>query len=220
MLKHFIAVFLIVAAVVSAAAQANTGSKGHSSPSLKLTTRTDRHVYRMSEEITMEVQLLNTGTQDVYVWDWDLCWNPARGFSIYVTAKDGSPVSSDVLFDCLPPPPQPGNVYQFIKLQPDEFHGTVATFKVKDLINKPGEFDIEVTFNSFISGGFVQKYLAGDPIAKLPVWTMEQPTITAAPVHVVIRPAGPPKAKTRSLSKVIGAKGGSNPHGFTRQILS
>ena len=101
----------------------------------------------MSGEITMETQLLNTSTEDVYVWDLDFCWNPARGFSMYITMKDGSGVNGDFLLDCVPPPPKPGNVYQFIKIGPGELHGRTDTFKVKDLINKPGEFDIEVTFN-------------------------------------------------------------------------
>jgi hypothetical protein len=102
-------------------------------------------------------------------------------------------VNGDFLLDCVPPPPKPGNVYQFIKIGSGELHGRTDTFKVKDLINKPGEFDIEVTFNSFISSSFIsssfiQKFLVNDPIAKLPVWTMEQPTITASRVHVVINP--------------------------------
>ena len=64
-------------------------------PALELAVRTDRQTYRMSEKIRMEAQLLNTGKEDVYIWDWDLCWNLARGLSMYVTKPDGKAVHGD-----------------------------------------------------------------------------------------------------------------------------
>jgi hypothetical protein len=59
----------------------------------------------------------------VYIWEWDLCWNFARGLSMYLTTADGTPVRGDFLFDCVPPPPKEGNVYAFIKLEPGRFYG-------------------------------------------------------------------------------------------------
>jgi hypothetical protein len=88
---------------------------------LELAVRTDQQTYRMADKIRMETRLLNTGSEDVYLWDWDLCWNPARGLSMYLTTADGSVVHGDFLFDCVPPPPQEGNVYAFIKLEPGGF---------------------------------------------------------------------------------------------------
>jgi hypothetical protein len=46
-----------------------------------------------------------------------LCWNIARGLSMYLIAPDGSPAHGDFLFDCVPPPPKEGNVYAFIGLE-------------------------------------------------------------------------------------------------------
>jgi len=107
---------------------------------------------------------------------------------MYITEKKGSPVRSSFWLDCLPPPAQKGDVYQFIRLKPHEFHGSLDKFKVKDFINKPGEYDMQITFNSFISDSYIQEFLASDPIAKLPVWTMEKPTVEASPVHIVVTP--------------------------------
>ena len=184
MVKCFVAAFLVFAAILSVAQ-----STSNQSPSLKLSVRTDRQVYRLSEEMILETQVLNVGPRDVYIWESDLCWNPARGFSMYITAtKGGSPVSSNVLLDCLPPPPQTGDAYQFIKIKPREFHGTWDALKIKDFVNKPGEYDIEVTFNSFLSDTFIHKYFAGDPIAKLPLWTNDKPPLTAPLVHIVVKP--------------------------------
>ena len=48
----------------------------------------------------METQLLNTGNEDVYIWNWDLCWNPARGLT---TLDHGGRLSvhGDFLFDAV-----------------------------------------------------------------------------------------------------------------------
>jgi hypothetical protein len=187
MLRQLLAVAAVVfVAIFPMRAQSTGGDKQVKSSSLKLEVRTDRRAYRMSETILLETQLSNVGASDVYVWNWDLCRNPARGFSMYIKAKDGRPVQSQVLLDCLPPPPKPDTPYQFIKITPRKFHGTIDSFKVKDFINKPGEYYIEVTFNSFLSGDFMQEAFANDPIAKLPLWTMEKPTVTAPPVHIVV----------------------------------
>ena len=157
-------------------------------PALELAVRTDQHTYRMSDKIRMETRLLNTGNGDVYIWDWDLCWNPARGLSMFLTTPDGSPVHGDFLFDCVPPPPKEGNVYAFIKLEPGRFYGVADEIKVTDVVSKPGEYDINVAYKSFASRSLTKEFLQHDPISKLPLWTMEQPTITAPRVHIVVKP--------------------------------
>jgi hypothetical protein len=117
-MQRFVLSCLIAAAMSSAvAAQVNKEDKPASS-ALQLTVRTDKKTYRMSDKVRMETQLLNTGNEDVYIWEWDLCWNFARGLSMYFTTADGTPVQGNFLFDCVPPPPKEGNVYAFIKLEP------------------------------------------------------------------------------------------------------
>lgn len=187
-MRRFVLSCLIAAAVTSAlAAQVNKADK-RASPPLQLTVRTDHHTYRMSDTVRMETRLLNTGNEDVYIWEWDLCWNFARGLSMYLTTPDGSPVKGDFLFDCVPPPPKEGNVYAFIKLEPGRFYGIADEIKVTDIVSKPGEYDIGVTYNSSISDSFIKEFLKNDPISRLPVWTMEQPAIKAPSVRIVIKP--------------------------------
>ncbi len=187
-MRKVLLVFLIIATMTLAvAAQVNKAEK-LAAPALELAVRTDQQTYRMSDKIRMETQLLNAGNEDVYIWEWDLCWNPARGLSKYLTAKDGSPVHGDLLLDCVPPPPREGYVYAFIKLEPGRFYGVADEIKVTDVVSKPGEYDISVTYSSFISRSSIKEFLKIDPISKLPVWTMEQPTITAPRVHIVVKP--------------------------------
>lgn len=180
-------VLVCLATASMAVAQSNKASKP-AAPPLELTVKTDRQSYRMSDKIRMEARLLNAGNEDVYIWQWDLCWNPARGLSMYVTTLEGLDVHGDFLFDCVPPPPSEGRVYDFIKLEPGRFYGVADEIKVTDVVSKPGEYDIKVTYNSFISGSFIKKFLGHDPISKLPLWTMEQPTITAPRLRIVVKP--------------------------------
>jgi len=187
-MQKLILVYLMIAAMTSAVVAQVNKAERPAAPSLELAVRTDQQTYRMSDKIRLETRLLNTGNEDVYIWEWDLCWNPARGLSMYFTTSDGSPAHGDFFFDCVPPPPKEGNVYAFIKLEPGRFYGVADEIKVTDVVSKPGEYDIGVTYNSFVSRSFIKESFKHDPIAKLPLWTMEQPTITAPRVHIVVKP--------------------------------
>lgn len=50
------------------------------------------------------------------------------------------------MLDCVPPPPKEGNVYAFIRLQPGRFYGLADEINVSDVVNKPGEYDLTVTY--------------------------------------------------------------------------
>jgi hypothetical protein len=186
-MRNFVLLYLTIAAVTSAVGQQNKALTPDPT-ALRLTVRTDRHTYRMSDKIKMEAQLLNAGKEDVYIWDWDLCWNPARGLSMYVTTPDGVAVHGDLLFDCLPPPPAGDHLNAFIKLEPGRFYGIADEIKVTDVVTKPGQYNIDVTYNSFLSRRLINESLSHDPISKLPLWTMEQPTIKSHRLRIVVQP--------------------------------
>lgn len=186
-MRKLVLIYVALAAMAASAGQSNKGPTSDP-PVLRLVVRADRQTYRMSDKIKMEIQLLNVGNEDVYIWDWDLCWNPARGMSMYVTTPDGVAVHGNLLFDCVPPPPSEGHVYAFIKLEPGRFYGIADEINVTDVVSKPGRYNIVVTYNSFLSRSFIKKFLSNDPIANLPVWTMEQPAIKAFRLHIVVQP--------------------------------
>lgn len=179
---------VLTVAVLSLIGAASAQSNGHQKSALELAVRTDKTVYRMSDEMRLETRITNVSSNDIYLWDWDLCWNPARGLSLHIQAADGSEVNGAFLLDCVPPPPSKGSISQFVKLGPHAFHGHFDAFKLKDLVNKPGEYDIEVTFKSFIFSEWISKYLADDPIGKLPLWTADQDALRAPRIHVTVKP--------------------------------
>jgi hypothetical protein len=80
---------------------------------LQLTIKTERNVLRMSDTLEMETRLTNWGNKDSYIWEEDMCWNPARGLSMRVMTSAGKDVQGPSLLDCLPPPPREGDAYQF-----------------------------------------------------------------------------------------------------------
>ena len=100
----------------------------------------------------------------------------------------GKDVQGRVLLDCVPPPPREGDVYQFFKLPPQRFYGLDEDFKVSDLVNGPGEYRIAASFSSFSSSDWPSKYLEKDPIAKLPLWTIEEPRIMSNRIRIVVKP--------------------------------
>ena len=181
-----IRVLIVVAAISSLAQAANKPAQRQMQ--LQLTAKPDRLVYRMSDTIKVQTQLLNTGIGDVYVWGSDLCWNMARGLSIYLVRSDGSPARGKVLFDCLPPPPSNGEAEGFLKLRAGASHATSDDFTASDLVDKPGEYDLQITFTSFLSRKWIRQFYPSKPIAKLPIWTLEEPKLTSPRVHLTIKP--------------------------------
>jgi hypothetical protein len=155
---------------------------------LELTLRADRNVYKMSDTLRLETQLRNVSEEDVYIWQWDMCWNQARGLSMSIVDTDGKYVQSRFLLDCVPPPPRRGDPYQFFKLVPGSFYGRTQDFKLKDFLSKPGEYDVSATFNSFLSSEWVAQVLESEPISKLSLWTMEHPTVSSNRIRILVKP--------------------------------
>jgi hypothetical protein len=153
-----------------------------------LAIKADRKVYNLSDSLHLETRLTNVGKGDIYIREWDLCWNPARGLSMRIVDVQGNSVRGRALLDCIPPPPREEDVYQFIRLGPDRFYGVAEDFPISDLVNGPGEYDIAATFRSFLSSEWVGEFLGKDPIAKLPLWTIEQPVLTSNRVHITVEP--------------------------------
>jgi hypothetical protein len=105
-----------------------------------------------------------------------------------IIGADGKDIASPFLPDCLPPPPRQGDAYQFIKLSPGRFYGLAEDIKISELVNRPGEYDVLATFSSFLSSNWIAEYLGNQPIAKLPLWTREQPTVSSNRIHISVKP--------------------------------
>lgn len=156
-------------------------------PQLELALKTDRDTYRLSDTLHLETRLTNVGQTDVFIWEWDLCWNPARGLTMRITDAQGKDVQGRILLDCVPPPPRQGDVYQFFRLARGDFHGRAEDFAVSDLVNGPGEYNISAFFSGSLSRNWIAEFLAKDPIGKLPLWTMDKPPLTSNRVRINVK---------------------------------
>lgn len=155
---------------------------------LRLSVRVDGHSYQMGDILTLEAQLTNVSDDALFLNEWDLCWNFARGLVLRVIDSRGSDVRTDVLLDCVPPPPRAGDVYRFVKIDSGRFYGSVTEFRIRDLVNQPGEYNLDVKFESSLSAKWVSEFLRNDPISKLPLWTIEKPPLKAPRIHITVMP--------------------------------
>jgi hypothetical protein len=176
---------LLLVAVIGQAGE-SSDSTSERITKVELTLKAEHDIYRMSDTLQMEIRLSNSGGKDVYIWEKDMCWNPARGLSVRITTSAGKYVQSPALLDCLQPPPAAGDAYQFVKISPRTFYGHVHRFKVSNLVDKPGEYTLFATFNSFLSAHFIAETFPREPISKL--WTTDMPTITSNRIHIKVRP--------------------------------
>jgi len=185
MVGRFAVVAVIILAVVAATEQAPVAKRvDEAAPPLRLSVRVDQQSYRMSDTMMLETQLTNVSSNAVFLNEWDLCWNFARGLVLHVMDAKGSEVRTDFFADCVPPPPRAGDVYQFVKIDGGRFYGCASQFVIHDIVNKPGAYDLDVSFESSISAKWVSEFLRNDPISKLPLWTMEKPTLKAPRLHI------------------------------------
>jgi hypothetical protein len=183
--------WLVIAAVLSwttTRAAKPAGNRDSQTLPLELILTADRSAHRMSGTLKLETQLRNVSNEDIYIWEWDLCWNPARGLTMWIEGADGKTVQGRSLPDCVPPPPDPGDPYQFVKLGPGKLYGVFEEIKLTDYLNAPGEYDIHATFRSFLSSQWITEDFGNDPISKLRLWTMERPVVSAKRIHITVKP--------------------------------
>jgi hypothetical protein len=155
---------------------------------MALTIRTNQQSYRMGDRVPLEVQLTNTGTSTLYLFD-DVCWNPGNFLTIHVFTTEGKEVSGkgDYLRDCLPPPPRRDDISSFIRLKPGTFYGVQEDFTARELVPGPGDYDIVVYYEGALSADWIAKY-GGAKMAELPVWTRDRSVLTSNNLRVSLRP--------------------------------
>jgi hypothetical protein len=155
---------------------------------LELGVTAPRQTYRIKDKVRLEVRLRSTGNRDLYLFD-DICWNPGNLLNVHVFNPVGKEVSgkSDFLRDCLPPPPpKTDDISRFRLLKPGAAYEVTEDFSIRELVPKPGDFDVLVAYHSGISAKWIREY-GGEKIASLPVWTSELPTVASNRIHIVAR---------------------------------
>ena len=165
---------LILSSCSLAAAQA-TDPK----PELAVTLRSIKPSYRITEEIQLEVQLLNAGHRSFLIRR-PLGWGYGRT-DIGVFDSKGKQVVTTVLADELPPPPV---AEDFLNLGPHEFFGVLVQEPITNFVNAPGRYEFVVNYTSHVSEEWVRDHLK----LPTPFWSRERGTVQSKRVTIIVTP--------------------------------
>ena len=141
----------------------------------------DRKTYSISYKLKMEVQLTNISQEDIYVYEWYLCWGQGPALNLQVFDASGKFIGPGFTFDCVPPPPKPGDLTQFARIEPAKFYGIRDTFGLRELVKKSGEYDLVVQCGAFLP----TDYWAKEGFPNLNYWTSKHPRLKAK-VHITV----------------------------------
>ena len=169
--------FLFVVAVSSSPSSARAQEQ-IIKPTLSVSLRSVRPSYSIKQNIRLEIQLENVGTESLLLcrkWGWGVGRTNVR-----VIASNGKEVFTNFLADELPPPPRDAD---FIDLGEGEFFGTRLNENAKHLVNTPGTYDFFVEYTSFVSEEWVRQYLNLPP---LQLWSRERGTIFSNKIRIEI----------------------------------
>jgi len=192
-LRKQIGVWLLVASAILCSAQ-QAREKRESAPPLyrslrlSLAIRTDGQIYNLNDAVPLEVQLTNTGSGTLYLFD-DVCWNPGNFLTLEVFTASGKEVSVPITYlrDCLPAPPRRNDTSRFFRLEPQAFYGVIEKYAVRELVAEPGEYDIVVHYEAALTTDWIAKY-GGAKIAALPIWTREHQPLTSNRLRISVKP--------------------------------
>lgn len=170
-----IPVFLLLLMSVSLA----YSQKQKNNPKLEVSIRSQKTTYSLKEDLQLEIQLTNTGTDSLFI-DGGLFFDDGR-LNLWIFDEKGKQVYLTLPRDLLPPPPP--NKRNFLELHKDDFFGLRVNEPLKDLVNSPGTYEIVVDYMSFIPEDWARKYLRL-PIAKL--WTLERGKVTSNRIRITV----------------------------------
>jgi len=146
---------------------------------LQVMATADKHKYRMSETLSLEVRISNKSriAQTIY---GRLAWGELAGLMLDIHDSEGKKIRSDRLDDNLPVPSTFENERYFVTLGRNHFLGIVRTDLVKDLFPKPGTYLLAVRYQSPVPRG--TRPAIKDVISR------EQGLFQSNPIRITIEP--------------------------------
>ncbi|HKP45303.1 MAG TPA: hypothetical protein VJT50_01780 [Pyrinomonadaceae bacterium] len=119
---------------------------------LDVSIRADKRRYRRSDDIDLEVMLINTsGVKDIFVYG-TLEFGLRASLMVYRRDAKGRNVPTRFFPHAWELPPARSDTSAFVKLLPDHFLGTFSRSSIQKLgMVKPGRYSLWVEYNSPIS---------------------------------------------------------------------
>ena len=150
---------------------------GQKEPKLGVNLASQQVTYSLRSDIQLTVVRENVGQGELLVprqWGWGVMRTNIRVFDAM-----GHEVRTDFLADELPPPPRP---YDFVLLGPGEFLGTHIGGPAKQFVNKPGEYEFVVDYNSYLSEDYAREAMKMP--SEVPFWSRERGTTTSSRIKL------------------------------------
>jgi len=185
-MKILLALGIIFVKLVSSSGQAASTKDlsivpdNQNATGLELSVAADKRRYKRSDEITLDVKLINTNcVKDVFVYG-TLEFGLRASFTVFLRDEKGKDVPSRFFPDAWELPPDRNDTSAFVKLLPDHFLGTFSRSSIQKLgIEKPGKYSIWAEYHSPISVANVEVK---------PFWGKESGTIKSNVIEVEVQP--------------------------------
>ena len=147
---------------------------------LEVSLVSDKRTYKRSDDIDLEVKLINThGVKDIFVYGI-LQFGHRASFTLYRRDATGKEVPTRFIDDDWELPPKPKDTSAFVKLLPDHFLGTYYRSSIHKLnMVSPGRYSMWVEYHCPISIADVELS---------PYWGSENGIIKSNVVHIDVLP--------------------------------
>jgi hypothetical protein len=155
---------------------AKLGGMPHEDSPLEVILRTDQDSYKLGDEISVQVLLINRSQSPLYIYA-QLDWGESASLSLWLKdAVSGKYVPEEFIADALPPPP--GSKDEFVKLLPNHVYGVVLTLKLVELnVKKRGKYELLAEYHSPIPSSMN---------FGLPIWSREKGTVPSNRVTIAV----------------------------------
>jgi len=148
----------------------------HEGSLLEVTLKTDRDSYKLGDEISVQVLLINMSKSPLYIYA-PLDWGESASLSLWLKdVVSGKDVPQKFIADA--PSSPPGSRDAFVKLLPDHVYGVVLRSKLAQLnVQKSGMYELVAEYHSPIPA----RMSFG-----LPIWSREKGAIPSNRVSITV----------------------------------
>lgn len=122
---------------------------------IRLTDLSASKTITLSDSITLEFTVINSGSSPVGIFT-QLGMGYQGGVILHVLRQDGSEIQKPILFHDTLLESDVMNKNNYTQLIPDHFIGMQQTFKVSELVTKPGHYKLLAEYHSPIETKYAQ----------------------------------------------------------------
>jgi len=138
---------------------ARAGSTARAADRVKVVLTTELRKVSLRDSLVLDVALRNDGRNPIFVYA-DIGWGYGAGLVIHFRNDRGKEVGPTFSDDTmLPPPPSNDDPTMFARLDRGNFFGTRRELPLKEYLNAPGKYTLQIEYWSRLPCHFVDPKL-------------------------------------------------------------